>query len=197
MNKNEIYKKLFDDAKYNYLLKNNATIEQVDFVYNKASHEEINKINFYNNIVIKELKDLNEEGLCIPLSICLLSVSAFFMKQQYAFLTYGRIVRTYDSFDMFDVKSQKEFLEKYSEKKEQMKNIHAWITLSGGTIIDPSINYSKKESNILIGSPEDLQKEYEYYPYMVREIIELEEFTEFDENYFNKRIISIKNNYRK
>ena len=202
MSVNNEYKILFQIAKLSYLEKIDESIDKIDICYNNISSKEKEIILKYTKIIYEEFKKIDDiNGLCIPLSICLLEVSPAITKQQYSFLTFGIIEDTITGKDIFLVGEKEDFLKRYNPNEVVGGNIHAWITLSDGTIIDPSINFNSNicVNSLIIGSPAEISKEYKYSPYIIGSMIEnFPDFfneTELDKIFKNK-LEKIKKNYK-
>lgn len=190
------YEQLFDIVKNEYIKKNKVFLSNFNVYYKHKSKEDVELMNYCNATGLEEFQKIDDKnGLCMPLSLYLLEIAAIISKCQYSFLTFGRITTTIDNHDIFNVGNKEFFLERYSNT-ETCSNIHAWITLSDGTIIDPSIESRKNLSTLVIGSPEQLSAKYEYSPYLIVSCIETTPLSNFDLEYCYDRIKKIKSNYK-
>ena len=158
MNKiNKKYENDFKREKKLFLKNNDIAIEAVDITYNDIAIDNIEEIQQYTKKVIQEFRTLEEHrGLCFPVSYSILPVVASILKEQYVYLSVGRILK--DGIDIFKVGSQNDFRKRMEQSYIYGRNLHAWITTASGTIIDPTIMNEK----IIYGTPSKLFEQYNY-----------------------------------
>lgn len=159
---------------------------------NHISNDKSEIINEYSKYVLECFGHI-EGGLCIPSSRCLLEISAFTINQRFSYLTLGKIINNKTGNDIFNVKNKDYCLNLYNNSNSIGGNIHGWITLEDGTVIDPSINHSNsqgKNNNVLIGSPCKLSESYEYIPFIIQEIFDLDNYKDKTEKDFHDIVIS-------
>jgi len=165
------YEKLFHIVKIDFLQRNGKTFEAIENFYNSIAEDSIEKMSDYASYAKKEFKRVEKtKGLCAPLSSSLLDLCCFLSGAEYACLTIGKIEDTTTKQDIFAVGNKENFLLQFPHHHIEKLggNMHVWITLSDGTIIDPSI-----KERLIIGSPTNLENiyKYKYFPYIINEIV--------------------------
>jgi len=195
------YENEFNIAKQEYIdslpseIDKNKLISSLNFKIqnNQIPNNQIKIINQYTKYVL-ECFGYIQGGLCIPSSICLLEVVAVVTKQKYAFLTFGKIQMSETGKDVFNVQN-KEKCKKILKSGVVGNDIHTWITLANGVIIDPSIDDSKP----VIGSPYNLINKYKYSPYVITDLADTTEYYNISHDELKKwlknKIKKVKRNY--
>jgi len=188
-NPNKVYEKKFNEVKYNMLKARDGNKEMIDsfpFEMQPILLNEIN-INEYNIVALKKLNRNNEvRGLCAMLSSLTLEGYAMLLNQDFAFLTVGKVLDENNN-NIFNVPEKENVINDISKNQREFDNslvggnLHVWITLGNGMIIDPSITLTIYEENdVVIGFPKDISKKYIYEPYMLLDMIEVSEINKVD-----------------
>jgi len=163
----------------------------------KTSQQEIDTFLFDQNMKNIELPDVDElesdinyifhtfefkekTGLCTYLNR--IGSKSFILSSRldFGYITVGSVL--FKSKNVFNVPAKNEFLRKIKhEYLENQKvrlggNIHVWLTLQNGQILDVSINHTLNgNKNIIIGRPDTLLRDHhlEYLPYFVVDMHDL------------------------
>jgi len=181
---NKKYNDMFEKNKFNFLyICSDVTkqdIESYEFKMNPSPISfDINKLNYFNSIAINRL-GANEKtpGLCGFLTTLTLEVFCALLKQNIAYLTVGKIYNSISP-NIFFTPDINTVINKMKEDQINKGgsflggNIHAWITLDNGLIIDPSISLTiEKKNEVVVGFPNDINNKYIYEPYTVTNIID-------------------------
>ena len=128
------------------------------------------------------MNNLPSKGLCTIITSIISEDLQGILERENACITIGRIECKKNG-NLFNVPTKKMFLNKMIEQVSNNQlpgiggNIHVWITLSDGTIIDPTIDITLNNKipivfdvdNIVCGSPQKIYKryKYKYIPYIV------------------------------
>lgn len=142
--------------------------------------EDTDKLNYCNAFILNKLNLNTNKGLCSYL--CNLNIEAFMilLEEEIAFLTVGKIL--VEDKNVFNIPEKEVVINKLISDSNEFKNVlmggnlHLWITLGNGMIIDPSIKLSINDINeVVIGSPSNICKNsnYKYLPYIVVDFKEL------------------------
>jgi|TARA_R110002033_G_scaffold29007_4_gene65285 hypothetical protein len=143
----------------------------------KIKQNKLQELNFYNALIIKKLNLNIQKGLCGFLSHSSIEAFSYLLEENISFLTVGKISLA-DNTNIFNVPEKEivmnRFIEDIKTKRNLImgSNLHIWITLCNGTIIDPSILLTlNSKQNVLIGSPQEIYNNngYIYTPYFIND----------------------------
>ena len=205
-NKNQDYKLAFQKNKYALSDITGASKQEIDtYIFNmntNVSYQHFKEpLCHFNNISIQKL-NISEKtfGACGMLSSINLEAFAILLEENFSFLTIGKIL--HQNKNIFSVPEREIVISKMKQDQQQVSfsllgsNIHAWITLGNGLIIDPSISMSLYSKNdVIIGFPNELANQYIYEPYIVADFKDISEINKMYKNMKNiviNKIISEK-----
>ncbi|RLA82871.1 MAG: hypothetical protein DRG78_05970 [Epsilonproteobacteria bacterium] len=192
-NLNTIYEKEFNKNKYGMSEVSGASSQDIDTYTFRMIPRSITKcstLDTYNELAIRKLDITSKtHGACSMLSTMLLEAFSILHNQDIAFLTVGRISND-ESKNIFFTPDRETVIKKMKEDQQNYSktllggNIHVWITLGNGMIIDPSISMTHHGKNkVVAGFPEDLKDKYKYQPYLV---VDFKDLTLINKQYENK-----------
>lgn len=175
---NDKYNIDFDNAKSNYIkvvpTANQELIDSFPFKIQQIDNIKYHSLDDYNEFALSLLHTKYKEykGLCGILSTLLLEASALVYRADYTFLTVGRIL--HKDKNIFNIPEKDNVLNKIIidqntfQKSLLGSNLHVWITLGNGIIIDPSILLTLNNTNkVIVGLANELNSTYTYEPYLV------------------------------
>lgn len=166
----ELYKQGFSDINFYELV-------DYDMKPQPLKDEELNRINILRILAYKYIDNLPFKGLCTIMTTILIKDLQGLLERETACITIGKIECKKNG-NLFNVSNKKKFLNKIKKQLLDDKilklggDIHAWITLCDGTIIDPTIDVTLDNidaNGVVCGSPEKIYKNhgYKYSPYMI------------------------------
>ena len=171
----------FNNSKNNYKkvvpTVNQELINSFPFKIQQNYNIKYECLNNYNKFALNLLQTKYKEskGLCGMLSTLLFETSALIYKEDFIFLTVGKIL--YQDKNIFNIPNKNNVLNKIIKDQNTYKksllggNLHVWITLGNGIIIDPSILLTlHNENKVLIGLASELYTTYTYEPYLVADM---------------------------
>ena len=173
---NNSYIGKFQREKKKFLQKLDKSLEVIEITFKDIWFNAIDDIQEYRKNAIKEFKQLEEKkGLCVPISYSMLPVIVFYLQEEYAYLTFGKILNGNN--DIFNVGTKDDYHKMIEKTKEYGNKIHAWITTASGNIIDLTI-----KENIVFGSPVSIYNKYNYIyePYEVYDCSVLDNIQNID-----------------
>lgn len=146
----------------------------------RLQENDFERLNNCNAFTLEKLNLNTNKGLCSYL--CNSNIEAFMilLEEEVAFLTVGKIL--VENENVFNIPEQETVMNKLVNDSKEFKNVlmggnlHLWITLGNGMIIDPSIKLSIDNRNeVVIGTPSNIGKKfsYTYLPYIVVDFKEL------------------------
>lgn len=143
---------------------------------------EIDNINILRMLTYEYMHYLPPKGLCTIITSIITEDLQGLLERENACITIGKI-KCKENGNLFNVPNKKMVLNRMIEQVLSNQppgiggNIHVWITLSDGTIIDPTIDITLdnknpitfNSNNIICGSPKEIYKKhgYKYIPYLV------------------------------
>ena len=186
---NNTYIKQFNKEKYNLAYINDTEHTIIDTYpckinTKKKSYNESFMLEILNHALLKLNVDSNTKGLCSLLSNITLEAFSILCDEPISFITVGRIINS-NGKNIFKV-PEKNTVISIMKKDQQEKgvsssggNLHVWITLGNGLIIDPSILLTiANTKKVLYGFPNELISQFTYEPYTVSEIKDFSELKE-------------------
>jgi len=203
------YFKDFESIKYElcrfnpYVTKDDIDTFPLKIKKRKINSNELEIMNFYNKYILEELNSPISNGLCGFLSYLSIEVFSCILRERIAYLTIGRIKK--DEKNIFSVPDKDKVINRFLNDAKEYNtilmgsNIHVWITLGNGIIIDPSILLTlDNNKNILVGTPNEIYqtKGFVFEPYFINDFKDVSNifhnFEYYNENDIYKRLIKEK-----